>query len=151
LERGCFLSDCIGSTYDIEDIYNNMKALLLVYNSDYNNVKNQSNKKRKVSSSNNTNNSIESDLKESDNMFNAYHELPDFMFRKKHAQHFLQTFKLPPINCNNSTWPFTIYFFSGNNIYYSDGYNGAQCGEYIFHKSINKQPIIYTNFINQLC
>ena len=82
LERGCFLSDCIGSTYDIEDIYNNMKALLLVYNSDYNNVKNQSNKKRKVSSSNNTNNSIESDFKESDNMFNAYHELPDFMFRK---------------------------------------------------------------------
>jgi len=182
LQPGCFLSDCIGSTYDIEDIYNNMKSVMLVFNSNYN-IQNQSNKKRKVSPSsknNNTNNTKESNIKESNidesnteesnidesnteesnieesnidesnNMFNAYHELPDFMFRKKHAQHFLQTFKLP-IDTKDSIWPFTIYFFSGNNVYYSDGYNGSKCGEFIFHKSINKQPIVFTNFINQLC
>ena len=83
-------------------------------------------------------------------MFNGYHEIPDFMFRKKHAQHFLQTFKLP-IEEGNSPWPFTIYFFSGDYVYFSDGYNGSKCGDLIFKKSINNQPIIFTNFINQLC
>ena len=72
------------------------------------------------------------------------------MFRKKHAQHFLQTFKLP-IEEGNSPWPFTIYFFSGDHVYFSDGYNGSKCGDLIFKKSINNQPIIFTNFINQLC
>lgn len=159
LKKGCFLSDCIGSTYDIEDIYNNMKGVMLVFNSDYQENQEKQNKKRKITSSLNSNdgvsnysdsNNIESNNIESNNMFSAYHEIPDFMFRKKHAQHFLQTFKLP-IEEGNSMWPFTIYFFSGDYVYFSDGYNGSKCGDFIFKKSINNQPIIFTNFINQLC
>ena len=159
LKKGCFLSDCIGSTYDIEDIYNNMKGVMLVFNSNYQENQEKQNKKRKITSSLNSNNgvsnysdsnNIESNNIESNNMFSAYHEIPDFMFRKKHAQHFLQTFKLP-IEEGNSMWPFTIYFFSGDYVYFSDGYNGSKCGDFIFKKSINNQPIIFTNFINQLC
>jgi hypothetical protein len=47
LEKGCFLSDCIGSTYDIEDIYNNIKGVMLVFNTDYQEKQEKQNKKRK--------------------------------------------------------------------------------------------------------
>lgn len=153
LEKGCFLSDCIGSTYDIEYIYNNLKGVMLVYNTEY---QEKQNKKRKKSSSfsnlsnkneNIVNNVIDNDM---NNIFSNYHELPDFMFRKKHAQHFMQNFKLH-LDSDNLPWPFTIYFFSGDYVYYSDGYNGNMCGDFIFKKSINNQNIIFTNFINQLC
>ena len=171
LEKGCFLSDCIGSTYDIEDIYNNMKGIMLVFNTDYQDYQDyqeKKNKKRKIEPSeysnnrdinnrdinNRDSNNRDSNNRDSNdsknNMFNGYYEIPDFMFRKKHAQHFLQTFKLP-IEEENSPWPFTIYFFSGDYVYFSDGYNGSKCGDLIFKKSINNQPIIFTNFINQLC
>ena len=149
-KTGCFLSDCLGTTYDIEDIYNNMIALMLVFNS--NHSLNQSNKKRKISQSNNENDNQKHNETRNilPNVFGSYRELPDLMFRKKHAQHFLQNFKLP-LKEENQEWPFTIYFFSGNNVYYADGYNGKNCGEFIFNKTGNNQPIIFTNFINQLC
>ena len=87
LKKGCFLSDCIGSTYDIEDIYNNMKGVMLVFNTDYQKSQEKQNKKRKITPSLNSNNSDSnnSDINNinSNNMFNGYHEIPDFMFRKK--------------------------------------------------------------------
>lgn len=165
-ENGYFLSDCIGRTYDIEDIYNNMKGLMLIFNTDY--QEQQQNKKRKKdlfeNIKDNTSNNIKNihknnnfydnydEEKKEDNkfqIFNSFHELPDLMFRKNHAQHFLQNFKLPS-NSNMSIWPFTIYLFSGDNIYFSDGYNNKNYGDFIFNKSINNRPIIFTNFINQL-
>ena len=146
-KEGCYISDCIGSTYDIEDIYNNMKALMLVFNTDYHEQKNNKKRRTEPLNSGSIGNGDDGDGKD---IFKAYHELPDFIFRKKHAQHFLQNFKLPT-DSNNSMWPVTIYLFSGNDVYYADGYNGKQCGDFIFYKSVNNQPIVFTNFINQLC
>lgn len=152
-EKGYFLSDCIGSTYNIEDIYNNMNGLMLIFNTDYHDqIKNT--KKRKINNLKDNSISPEEDIdnenKFQNNIFNSYQELPDFMFRKNHAQYFLQNFKLPSEN-SKLPWPFTIYLFSGDSVYYSDGYNGKKGGDFIFCKSINNQPIIFTNFINQLC
>ena len=170
-KEGCYISDCIGSTYDIEDIYNNMKALMLVFNTDYHEQKNNKKRRTEPLNSGSIGNGDDGDGTVGGNcdgegdgegvgdgdgdgdgkdIFKAYHELPDFIFRKKHAQHFLQNFKLPT-DSNNSMWPVTIYLFSGNDVYYADGYNGKQCGDFIFYKSVNNQPIVFTNFINQLC